>query len=150
MKTHHKLMFGLLLICCSQLCYSQKRNNIWCFGDSSGIDFNNLNNPVPFQSCMDSRGSCASIADSNGSLLFYTSDPYKPTYFSGAIRLGAVYTNLHTLMMNGDSLVGRGWYNECIIIPDLVNNSLFYVFNAGVADLLQKDSLPGQSNRYVN
>ncbi|MBL0053472.1 MAG: hypothetical protein IPP29_19235 [Bacteroidetes bacterium] len=53
--------------------YSQNKNNIWIFGDSCGIDFSNINNPVPITSNMDGRGSCASIADSNGYLICYAS-----------------------------------------------------------------------------
>ena len=50
---------------------AQKRNNIWCFGDSAGIDFSKLGSPQVFSSSLDTRGSCASIADTSGQLLFY-------------------------------------------------------------------------------
>ena len=51
---------------------AQNRNSIWCFGDSAGINFSNINNPVPFTSSVEGRGSCVSIADNNGNLLFYS------------------------------------------------------------------------------
>ena len=51
---------------------AQNRNSIWCFGDSAGINFININNPVPFTSSVEGRGSCVSIADNNGNLLFYS------------------------------------------------------------------------------
>ncbi|MBK7388877.1 MAG: hypothetical protein IPI23_07330 [Bacteroidetes bacterium] len=50
---------------------AQKRGNVWCFGDSAGIDFSNLGLPQVFTSSLDTRGSCASIADTSGQLLFY-------------------------------------------------------------------------------
>jgi hypothetical protein len=53
---------------------AQKRNNIWCFGDSAGINFNNLNNPVPISTGLRTRGSCASIADTNGTFAFFCAD----------------------------------------------------------------------------
>ena len=38
----------LLLIFFPELSNCQKQNNIWCFGDSSGIDFNDSLNPVSY------------------------------------------------------------------------------------------------------
>ncbi|MBK9413038.1 MAG: hypothetical protein IPN61_06355 [Bacteroidetes bacterium] len=49
--------------------YSQKQGNIWCFGDSAGIDFNQ-SPPTTFTSSVRNRGSCCSIADTSGSLYF--------------------------------------------------------------------------------
>jgi hypothetical protein len=56
-----------------------QRGKVCCFGD-------NLNNPAPFQSGKDSRENCSSISDTNGSLLFYVSNPYKPAWFAGETR----------------------------------------------------------------
>ncbi|MEO8146565.1 MAG: T9SS type A sorting domain-containing protein [Bacteroidia bacterium] len=124
-----------VLFCRFDNAYSQKRNNIWCFGDSAGIDFGNLSNPSSFQSGMDARGSCSSIADKNGSLQFYSSTSYKPLWSTGVIKLGAVYNSYHQLMQNGDTLIGRGWYNEIVIIPNPADSNLYYVFTAGVTSI---------------
>ncbi|MBK9423144.1 MAG: hypothetical protein IPN54_03175 [Bacteroidetes bacterium] len=35
---------------------AQKRGNVWCFGDSAGIDFSNLGLPQVFSSSLDTRG----------------------------------------------------------------------------------------------
>lgn len=59
-----------LFLVFSGIALGQYLNNIWCFGDSAGIDVSIPNNPVLFSSVMDSRGTCCSIADSTG-LLFY-------------------------------------------------------------------------------
>ena len=61
----------LLLFFIAANAVAQNQNSVWIFGDSAGIDFSNLNNPVPVFSGMDERGSCASIADTSGNLLFY-------------------------------------------------------------------------------
>src|SRR6188768_3845756 len=94
--------------------FCQNRNSVWCFGDSSGIDFNNINNPLPLHSAVKSRGSCASIADSNGNLLFYSS--FDGDLFNGAAYLanGEVYNKQHQLMVNGDSINYQSWYSECV------------------------------------
>ncbi len=108
--------------------YAQQ-NNIWCFGDSAGIDFN-ASLPSTFNSSIKGRGSCTSIADSTGNLLFYA---YTRATLFGKTTLVFNYT--HQLMDNGDSIVGEGWYNELTIIPDPVNPKRFYMISVGVLDL---------------
>lgn len=62
------LLFVLML---SQYSDAQNRNSVWVFGDSSLVDFGNAGSPVTGVSGMDGRGSCVSISDTSGSLLFY-------------------------------------------------------------------------------
>src|SRR5688572_2744490 len=47
-----------------------QRNAVWCFGDSAGIDFN-TSSPSTFISQAKSRGSCTTMSDTAGNLLFY-------------------------------------------------------------------------------
>ena len=61
------LIFFLIFVCF--FCEAQNENSSWCFGDSAGIDFKNVNNPQPFNTSVQSRGSCGSISDSLGNLL---------------------------------------------------------------------------------
>jgi hypothetical protein len=106
---------------------AQNRNSIWCFGDSAGIDFSNLNNPVSFSSAMNGRGSSTSISDSLGNLLFNT--------YTHAGQLGdrtIVINKNFQVMQGGDSLVGEGWYQENVTIPAPGNSNLFYVFSIGI------------------
>ncbi len=107
--------------------YSQKQNNIWCFGDSAGIDFNNVSNPITFSSSLDTRGSCVSIADTNGQLLFYAN-----TRALGPNNTTVVYNRIHQLMENSDSIVGEGWYNELIILPFPGDEKKYYLFSLEV------------------
>ncbi len=109
-----------------------QKNNIWCFGDSAGIDFNNSAAPLLFNSAVVSRGSCASICDSLGDLLFYTS--YNPQILIAGTQGGEVYTKNHQLMANGDNLKYGGWYKESLILPAPATPSLYYIIHIGVTD----------------
>ncbi|MBL0072785.1 MAG: hypothetical protein IPP34_13675 [Bacteroidetes bacterium] len=62
-------IFFLWLGACTPT-FAQNRNSIWVFGDSSMVDFGNAGSPVIGVSGMDGRGSCVSIADTAGNLLF--------------------------------------------------------------------------------
>jgi hypothetical protein len=109
---------------------AQFKNNIWCFGDSAGIDFTS-GFPSPISSSIRSRGGVVSIADSLGNLLFYAGGT--PDALNAATINGAkIYNKNHLLMQFGDSIVGSAWYREHVIIPKPADNSIFYLFNAGV------------------
>jgi hypothetical protein len=88
--------------------YSQNTNSVWCFGDSAGIDYSVLTPPVTFAPGLDTRGSCASVADSFGNLLFYAETrAAQPTF-----RTTLVFNSNHQIMFNGDSIMGDAWYHE--------------------------------------
>ncbi len=111
---------------------AQKRNYHWCFGDSAGIDFNNLNNPSATTSILCSKGSSTSIADINGNLQLYCSydtDLFNGTGFSWN---GEVYTKNNTLMQDGDSLIFGGWYDEVIVVPSPGDSAKVYLFYVGI------------------
>ena len=106
------------------------------FGDSAGIDFVTLNNPVPINSIAHGRGSCASIADSSGNLLFYSYSTFN--YILPANVTGRVVNRNDTIMMHGDSLWAEAWYNELVIVPRNIANNQFYIFsyrNGGIPSL---------------
>jgi Secretion system C-terminal sorting domain len=126
-------------------CFPQKEGNIWCFGDSVLIDWNDPQNPSFGRSAFKDRGSASSIADSSGNLLFYignipaftADDSVSPEYTYCAdtlayIELGHVYTKEHTYMENGRCISGEGWYNEHTIVPMPGNDSLYYIFTTSL------------------
>ena len=115
-----KKIITLLIVTSS--CFAQNQNNIWCFGDSAGIDFNSTN-PFPINSIVRARGSCTSVADSAGLLLFY-SFTNATTNFSTV-----VINSQNQLMPNGDTIVGESWANELIIVPKPNSNNLYYLFS---------------------
>lgn len=113
------LSSALLLLTLSA--FSQKSTNIWYFGTSVGLDFNQTP-PLPLQ---DGKASsfegCSSISDHNGRLLFYTN--------------GQVIMNrLHLQMKNGGHLGGhQSSTNNTLIVPMPGNDSMYYVFTTGAA-----------------
>ncbi|MDQ3051935.1 MAG: T9SS type A sorting domain-containing protein [Bacteroidota bacterium] len=109
---------------------TQNRNSVWCFGDSAKIDFSDSLNIQIGKSSQKSRGSCASISDTLGSLLFYTS--YDPTVLIGGTDPIKVFNNNNQIILNGDSIKGGGWYRELLILPYPGSDTLFYLFNIGV------------------
>jgi hypothetical protein len=120
------ILFWLILISTIQL-RAQKSGYIWAFGDSSGIDFNNLSAPQPIVTSMDSRGSCVSIADTSGNLLFYAN-----TRAATAGNTTKVYNRLHQEMPNGSNIIGQGWYKELVIIPMPDSTSKYYIFSISI------------------
>jgi len=128
MRTFKYNIIVCFLLCTGYICCSgQNRNAIWCFGDSALIDFNNPTMPVTGISGMKSRGSSTSIADTTGSLLFYAATR---AGLSGNTTL--VFDSSHAVMINGDSIVGEGWYQELTILPMPNSSSLAYLFSVGI------------------
>lgn len=114
-----KIISFLLITSC---CFAQYQNNIWCFGDSAGIDFN-ISSPASFSSIVRARGSCTSVADSSGSLLFYA-------FTNATFNYSTIVANsLHQIMQNGDTIVGESWANELTIVPKPNSNNLYYLFS---------------------
>ncbi|HNR19373.1 MAG TPA: T9SS type A sorting domain-containing protein [Bacteroidia bacterium] len=125
-----KMISAAFFLCCAYFSTAQNSNSIWCFGDSALIDFSDTSNIITGTSQVKSRGSCASIADSTGELLFYVS--YDPSVIIAGTDPVKVYNANHQVMANGDSMKGGGWYNEITIIPFPGSDTLFYVFYIGV------------------
>lgn len=125
----------LILICISLFficfCAEAQRGNVWVFGDSALIDFNSIV-PTTGHSVIKSRGTAASICNSNGILLFSTS--YDTDILFAGVAGGEVYDSTHYLMQNGDNLKYGGWYQESIIIPNPSDTNKYYIFHIGVTD----------------
>ncbi len=93
-----------------------KEANIWCFGANIGFDFNQGSPPAIISTNMNTlqRG-CASIADSNGKLLFY-GDGYN------------IWNKDHAYMQNAWGL-GAGQNQNVIYVPKPGSDQLYYQFN---------------------
>jgi len=135
--THLLKSFGcflLVLLVVAQL--QAQEGNTWIFGNNAGLDFNGPA-PVPILgSNMQTIEGCASIANSTGSLLFYTNGI-------------EVWDQSHTVMANGTGLLGdESATQSAIIIPhpgvplfyfivtiDAVENSLANGLNYSEVDL---------------
>ncbi|MCX6292520.1 MAG: hypothetical protein NT126_12255, partial [Bacteroidetes bacterium] len=145
-----KTITFLFFLFASHGAFSQFTDRYWCFGDSAGIDFNNLSNPVPGNSILRSRGTCVSICDSIGNLLFYASTPHVDLWLNpgtydfgytphvdlwlnpGTYDYGYIINKNNQIMEHGDTIASDLWYQEMIIVPDPVNTNRFYLFTAGV------------------
>jgi hypothetical protein len=128
---HSKQIISLLvLFLIPVLTSAQNRGNVWCFGHEAAINFNS-GFPVADSSSVISRGSCASICDTLGMLLFYVSND-TVSVTTTQINGGKVYGKNHQLMLGGDSINSQGWYYELVIIPVPNSNDLYYVFSIGV------------------
>ena len=121
--------------------------NVWRFGHYAGLDFNS-GTPVALPpSAMYASIGCASIADSNGNLLFYTNGD-------------TIWDKTDSPMPNGTGLSGYvNLPNSAFIVSDPANGSMYYVFtpgyngasshyskvdmtlNGGLGDVVVKDSL---------
>ncbi len=111
------------------LSFSQSfKGNIWCFGDSSGIDWINPSSPTFFKSASKGRGGTVSICDSTGNLIMYA--------YGQALSLKrtCAINKYHKLMQFGDSIYSEELYNELLLLPLPQNDSLFYLFSIGVVN----------------
>ena len=108
----------VLLLCFVfvHLAYSQKEANIWYFGENAGLDFS-AGEPIAItDGQLNTKEGCASIADENGSLLFYTDG-------------NKVYNKNHVLMSNGSGLHGNSSSTQsAIVVPKPNSNSKYYIF----------------------
>jgi hypothetical protein len=126
-----KQLFIVLILLTTHVSVAQNRNSVWVFGDSAGIDFGS-GVALPIVSAMDGRGSCASISDINGELLFYAATMRPYSNFSPFSTF--VFDMNNVVMQNGDSIVGRAWYQELVIIPSPANDSTYYLFSISVTE----------------
>lgn len=112
---------------------AQFTNWNWAFGDSCGIKFNSTGIDSSYITSVNARGTCASISDASGNLLFYSSSPDYNTYVSGSSnQFGVIFNKIGSVMQNGLNLKSSGWYHEMVILPDPGNMNEFYVFTVGV------------------
>src|SRR5438067_1614451 len=96
---------GVVFIICGLFwmgAFGQNQNSIWCFGDSAGIDFRDTLNPVPISTGINGRGTCASIADTLGNLLFYA----QTARGGPAPNYGQILNKNNNIMQNGNGIIG--------------------------------------------
>lgn len=99
--------------------FGQDRNSNWVFGHQAGLYFNASQAPVPFSSSVVTRGTCISISDSTGKLLFYAAPDTIASQQGIAVDTnGNVYDTTGAIMQNGDSIIFELWYHEMNPPPD--------------------------------
>ena len=121
-------MIVILFAICFFNCTAQKEGNIWCFGDSAGIDFNGVN-PLPLTDIiLNAFEPSSSISDSNGNLLFYMGPKILYSFDNYT-----VFNKLHQVMSNGD--IPNGNYSAtqgALILPFPSSPNMYYLFSIGL------------------
>mgnify|MGYP000692907974 CR=1 FL=1 len=117
-------VFGALVVlffCIQLFANAQKQGNQWVFPNNNTLNFNSV--PPEFSvggaigcSSSDFCEGVASVADSSGSLLFYSDGT-------------AVWDSNHQIIANGDGLLGhRSSTNAAYVLPFPNSNTQFYLF----------------------
>jgi len=107
------LLFFLLLLPFGAFA---QQGNIWAFGNNAALDFNSGSPVVLSGFAMTALEGCASIADNNGNLIFYTDGD-------------SVWDKNHALMPNGFGLLGDPSSTQsAIIAPQPGNPNKYYIF----------------------
>jgi hypothetical protein len=101
------------------------KGDVWCFGDSAGINWSIPSNPTSFISMNKGRSGTASLCDSSNNLLLYSG--YVFNGLTSQLRY-SVYNRFHQLVENGDSIFGEDWYHSALFIPKPGNDSLALLF----------------------
>lgn len=111
----HKIF--ILFLFYTTLVFSQQEASVWYFGKNAGIKFNldGSVSPLTDGKLITNEG-CASIANSNGDLLFYTDGI-------------TIWNKNHQVMQNGTGLMGN-WSStqSATIVPKPGSTNLYYVF----------------------
>lgn len=109
-------IFCVLTSLLSLLVHSQKEANIWYFGENAGLDFNNDIPVALIDGQLNTYEGCATIADDNGNLIFYTDGI-------------TVWNKNHQVMSNGLGLMGDSSTTQSATIVQMPGSlNLYYVF----------------------
>jgi len=120
------LFFVLLFLLSNLASVAQKESNIWYFGVNAGLTFNGGAPTALTNGALNTTEGCASVADKNGNILFYT-DGRK------------VWNKIHQQMPNGFGLKGTVSTTQCVIVPQPGSKTIYYIFT--VDDLAEVDGL---------
>lgn len=139
------IIFSLFSIIYITPSFSQSQNSKWALGDSAGIDFSNSLNPQIFKSSVVGRGSCVSISDTSGNLLFYAF-----TRAGTGDSSTLVFDASHQIMQNGFSIIGKAWYDELVIVPNPGVPSSYYLFSGSMTEPIAKGFLYSKIDMTLN
>ncbi|WP_288878905.1 gliding motility-associated C-terminal domain-containing protein [Pedobacter panaciterrae] len=112
------ILFILILIGLCPNAGAQAEDNVWVFGLGAGLDFA-AGTPTQFSAVLNALEGCASVADEDGDLLFYTNGHQ-------------VYNRDFELMPNGTIGVYDSFYTAsqaALIVKVIGSDSLYYLFS---------------------
>lgn len=121
-------LFSFIIIVSFSFAQNNKRSNIWYFGVNAGLDFNNgVFPPKPLSDGqINTTEGCASIADEDGQLLFYSDGVsiWDKTHTPMPNASGLSYPTDWDRMLSGDV----SSTNSVLIGPVIGEDSKYYVF----------------------
>jgi len=94
-----------------------KRTWHWYFGSNAGLDFSSGTAVPIYNGQLNSGGTCTSISDTSGNLLFY-SDGW------------SIWNKMHQIMSNSYTLIDR-CSESALLIPQPGNAQIYYFFYPG-------------------
>jgi gliding motility-associated-like protein len=104
------------MLLCINRSFAQKSNNIWYFGEYAGLDFNQ-GAPVSLTNGqLSAIEACASVADNNGNILFYTDGI-------------TVWNKQNAIMLNGSGLSGEVSATQTLIVQKPGSDDIYYIFS---------------------
>ncbi len=111
-----------LLTVFSKASFAQKQNNIWYFGEYTGVSFNSGIPVALTNGVMNQDEGCAVMSDNNGNLLFFTDGV-------------SVWNRNLVKMPNGTGLKGNSSTTQsALIVPEPGNCNVYYIFTAPAQD----------------
>src|SRR6218665_480938 len=110
------LLLTFLLHCV--ICFSQKENNFWYFGNKSGVDFNS-GSPVNLEDGkLTAYEGSSTISNASGQLLFYTNG-------------NKIWNRNHEVMPNGSGLKGDlSSTQSALLVPKPGSSVIYYLFTS--------------------
>lgn len=113
---------SIFLFIFNQIFYAQNETNNWYFGGYSGLNFNNGQMSIQYDSSMTTPAGCSSISDKDGNLMFYTNGE-------------TVWNKNHEIMENGDGLNAEITNNQSsIIIPDPIDDNIYFILTTRISE----------------
>jgi len=109
------IVFYLFLYFSSNLAFAQGEFNKWYFGANAGIDFNSTPPSALPAGAMNTIHASVSVADSMGSLLFYSEGL-------------SVWNRNHQVMPNGSGLLGGQENQQVFTVRKPGTENLYYLF----------------------
>lgn len=110
-----KIFIFIFALFASLSAFAQGENNIWTFGQYSGLDFNG-GTPIPYVDSIEAEEGSAAVCDKSGNLLFYCDG-----FFA--------YDRSHQIMPNGSGLLGNRSSTQGVAIASFPgDDSLYYLF----------------------
>ncbi len=122
----NRLTFQLILyLLMTSAVFAQMEAAVWYFGEQAGLSFVNGRPMALLDGQIDSLEGCASIATSDGDLLFYTNGE-------------TIWNRNHEIMANGEDIGGNlSATQAALIIPKPGSGNIYYVFTTDAVQFYQ-------------